>query len=89
MDFQKLNIATKKNPYPLHFMEEVLDMMVGHKIYWFLDGFMGVSSYNDRPKKQVQNHLHHKLGSICLDSHAFWIKKSSTNLPASNEYGIL
>jgi hypothetical protein len=24
-----------------------------------------------------------------LDSHAFWIKKSSTNLPASNEYGIL
>jgi hypothetical protein len=43
MDFQKLNIATKKNPYILFFMEEVLDMVVGHEVYSFLNGF---SSYH-------------------------------------------
>jgi hypothetical protein len=28
------------------------------------------------------------LGNICLDNHAFWIEKCSTNLPVNNEYGI-
>jgi hypothetical protein len=41
MDFQKLNIATKKDPYPLPFMKEVLDMVVGHEVYLFFDGFLG------------------------------------------------
>jgi hypothetical protein len=31
----------KKNPYHLPFIEEVLDMVVGHKVYSFLDGFLG------------------------------------------------
>jgi len=33
IDFWKLNPATKKNPYPLPFMDEVLDKVIGHKIY--------------------------------------------------------
>jgi hypothetical protein len=28
-----------QDPYPLSFMEEVLDMVVGHEVYSFLDGF--------------------------------------------------
>jgi len=40
MDFQwLLNVATKKDPYPLPFTEEVLDEMAGHEVYSFLDGF--------------------------------------------------
>jgi hypothetical protein len=39
MDIQKLNIATKKEPYPLPFMEEVLNMLARHEIYSFLDDF--------------------------------------------------
>jgi len=31
MDFQKLNTAIKKDFYPLPFMKEVLDLVVGHK----------------------------------------------------------
>ncbi len=41
IDFQKLNAMTKKNPYPLPFMDEVLDKVVGHEVYLFLDGFFG------------------------------------------------
>ncbi len=34
MDFQKLNVVMKKDPYPLFFMEEILDMVVGHVHFW-------------------------------------------------------
>jgi len=43
MDFRKLNATTKKDPYPLPFIEEVLNMVAGHEVYSFLDGF---SSYH-------------------------------------------
>jgi hypothetical protein len=41
VDFRKLNATMKQDPYPLPFTEKVLDMVVGHKIYSFLDGFFG------------------------------------------------
>jgi hypothetical protein len=41
MDFRKLNVAKKNEPYPLPFMEEILDMVLGHEVYSFLDGFLG------------------------------------------------
>jgi hypothetical protein len=32
MDFQWLNATTKKDPYPLLFIEEVLDEVMGHEV---------------------------------------------------------
>jgi hypothetical protein len=43
VNFRKLNAIMKKDSYRLRFTEEVLDMVVGHKVYSFLDGF---SSYH-------------------------------------------
>jgi len=37
--FQEIKYNCKKNPYPLPFMEEVLDVVAKHKIYSFLDKF--------------------------------------------------
>ncbi len=37
----KLNAATKKDPWPLPFMDEVINSVVGHEVYTFLDGFLG------------------------------------------------
>ncbi len=34
-----LNATMKKDPYPLPFTEEVLDMVDGHEVYSFLDRF--------------------------------------------------
>ncbi len=41
VDFRKLNVATKKDPYPLCFNNEVINIVVGHEVYTFLDGFFG------------------------------------------------
>jgi hypothetical protein len=39
--FQKLNVAIKKDLYPLLFIEEIQDMVARHEVYSFLDGFLG------------------------------------------------
>jgi hypothetical protein len=41
VDFYKLNAATKKDPYPLPFIDEVLNAVIGYALYMFLDGFCG------------------------------------------------
>jgi hypothetical protein len=38
MDFCQFNVVTKKDPYPLPFIKEVLDKVAGHEAYSFLDG---------------------------------------------------
>jgi hypothetical protein len=41
MDFQKLNAQTKKDPFPLPFLDFVLDYVVGHEMYSFINGYSG------------------------------------------------
>jgi hypothetical protein len=41
IDFRKLNVATKKDPYPLVFTNEVLNIITGYEAYFFLDGYLG------------------------------------------------
>jgi len=36
-----LNVSTNKDPYHLPFTKELLDMVVGHEVFLFLDGFLG------------------------------------------------
>jgi len=39
VDFKKSKKATKKNPYPLPFSIEVLNIVVGYEAYSFLNGY--------------------------------------------------
>jgi hypothetical protein len=41
VDYQKLNPQTKKNPFPLAFLDPILDTVVRHKMYSFMDGCSG------------------------------------------------
>jgi len=41
VDFRKLNAATKKDHYRLPYLEEIIDEVVGHEMYSFLDCFSG------------------------------------------------
>ncbi len=41
VDFKKFNKVTKKNPYPLPFSNEVLNIVAGYEAYSFLDGYLG------------------------------------------------
>ena len=41
IDYQKLNKATLKDHFPLLFLDQMLDRLVGHEYYCFLDGYSG------------------------------------------------
>ena len=43
IDYRKLNKETRKEHFPLSFLDQMLDILVGHEYYCFLDGY---SSYN-------------------------------------------
>ena len=42
-DYRKLNSATRKDQFPLLFINKILERIVGHAYYYFLDGY---SEYN-------------------------------------------
>jgi len=41
MDYQKLNKATRKDHFPLPFIDQMLDRLAGHEYYYFLFGYSG------------------------------------------------
>ena len=43
IDYRKLNTTTRKDHYPLPFIDQKLDRLAGHPYFCFLDGY---SSYN-------------------------------------------
>ena len=43
IDFRKLNKATKKDHYPLPFIDQMLEILSKHTHFCFLDGYSGFS----------------------------------------------
>ena len=43
IDFHKLNKSTKKDHYPLPFIDQMLERLSKHTHYFFLDGYSGFS----------------------------------------------
>ena len=41
IDYRKLNVVTRKNHFPLPFIDQVLESVLGHPFYYFLDGYSG------------------------------------------------
>ena len=52
VDYRKLNAATVTDAFPLPFTDGILDAVVGHEIYRFLDGFSGYNQVQMIKKRQ-------------------------------------
>ncbi|GJS86866.1 reverse transcriptase domain-containing protein [Tanacetum coccineum] len=52
IDYRKLNEATRKDHFPLPFMDQMLERLVGNQFYCFLDGFSGYFQIPIDPKDQ-------------------------------------
>ena len=50
IDYQKLNKATKKDHFPLPFLDQMLERLVGHEYYCFLDGYSGYNQITISPE---------------------------------------
>nr|GEZ58879.1 reverse transcriptase domain-containing protein [Tanacetum cinerariifolium] len=52
IDYLKLNEATRKDHFPLPFMDQMLERLAGNEFYCFLDGFSGYFQIPIDPKDQ-------------------------------------
>ncbi|GKA68517.1 reverse transcriptase domain-containing protein [Tanacetum coccineum] len=52
IDYQKLNDATRKDHFPLPFMDQMLECLAGNEYYCFLDGFSGYFQIPIDPQDQ-------------------------------------
>ncbi|KAL4386422.1 hypothetical protein GQ457_09G016820 [Hibiscus cannabinus] len=52
MDYRKLNKATKKDHFPLPFIDQMLDRLAGKEFYCFLDGYSGYNQISIAPEDQ-------------------------------------
>ncbi|GJU20429.1 reverse transcriptase domain-containing protein [Tanacetum coccineum] len=81
IDYRKLNDATRKDHFPLPFMDQMLERLAGNEYYCFLDGFSGYFQIPIDPLDQREDHLHLPLRDICLPSHAFWVMQCTGHVP--------
>ncbi|KAL4303835.1 hypothetical protein GQ457_10G012980 [Hibiscus cannabinus] len=52
MDYRKLNKATRKDHFPLPFIDQMLDRLAGKQFYFFLDGYSGYNQIAIAPEHQ-------------------------------------
>jgi hypothetical protein len=52
IDYHKLNAATRKDHFPLPFIDQMVERLVGHEYYCFLDGYSGYNQVPVDPEDQ-------------------------------------
>ena len=52
IDYRKLNSTTRKDHFPLPFIDQMLERLAGHSHYCFLDGFSGYNQIAIAPENQ-------------------------------------
>ena len=52
IDYRKLNTATRKDHFPLPFIDQMLDRLPRHPHFCFLDGYSGYNQIAIAPEDQ-------------------------------------
>ncbi|GJR15937.1 reverse transcriptase domain-containing protein [Tanacetum coccineum] len=64
IDYRKLNDATRKDHFPLSFMDQMLERLAGNKYYCFLDGFSGYFQIPINPQDQEKTTFTRPYGTF-------------------------
>ncbi|GKB99983.1 reverse transcriptase domain-containing protein [Tanacetum coccineum] len=83
IDYRKLNDATRKDHFPLPFMDQMLERLAGNEYYCFLDGFSGYFQIPIDPLDQEKTTFTCPYGHF-LSSHAFWFMQCTGHVPEAH-----
>ena len=62
-----------KRSFPLQFIDQILEILVGHAFYYFLDSYLGYNQIEIALEDKKKNHLHLSFQHICLSKDDVWI----------------
>ena len=52
IDYRKVNAVTRKDHFSLHFLDQLLELIVGYKFYYFFDEFLNYNQIVIAPEDQ-------------------------------------
>ena len=67
IDYRKLNTATRKDHFPLPFIDQMLDRLAGHPHFCFLDEYFGYNQISIAPKDHEKPLLNAHLVLLLLE----------------------
>lgn len=79
MDCRKLNKSTCKDHFPLPFIDQMLDRLVGHEYYCLLDGYLGYNQISIAPEDQEKTTFTCPYGTFAFRKMSFGL----CNAPAT------
>ena len=79
IDYRKLNTVTRKDHYPLPFIDQLLDMLARHSHYCFLDGYSGYTQIEIAPLDQEKSTFTCPYGTFAFRRMSFGL----CNAPAT------
>jgi hypothetical protein len=85
IDYQKLNTATKKNHFLLLFINEMLEQLVKHSFFCFLDGYSGYHHIPIHPDDQSKTTFTCPYGTYAYHRMSFGL----CNAPASFQWCMM
>ena len=71
IDYRKLNKATRKDHYPLPFLDQMLDLLAGHSHYCFLDGYSRYNQIMVNPEDQEKTTFTCPYGTFAFKRMSF------------------
>ncbi|GJS96217.1 reverse transcriptase domain-containing protein [Tanacetum coccineum] len=71
IDYRKLNEATRKDHFPLPFMDQIVERLAGNEFYCFLDGFSGYFQIPIDPQDQEKTTFTYPYGTFAYRSIPF------------------
>ena len=66
IDYRKLNKATRKDHFPLPFLDQMLDRLAGHEYYCFLDGYSDYNQIAIAPEDQEKTTFTFPYGTFAF-----------------------
>ena len=79
VDYMKLNKATRKDHFPLPYLDQLLDRIAGHLFYCFLDGFSGYNQIHIALEDQAKTTFTCPFGTFAFKRMPFGL----CNAPAT------
>ena len=81
IDYRKLNATTRKDHFPLPFIDQMLERLAGHSFYCFLDGYSGYNQIVIAPDDQEKTTFTCPFGTFGLSTHAIWAMQRTSHIP--------
>jgi hypothetical protein len=67
IDYRKLNVAKKKDHFPLPFIDEMLERLVKHSFFFSLIGIWGIIKFPSTPMIKARRVSHARMERMHID----------------------